>query len=192
MTNSLYKSVTQWSQLIKDNWEAQKEQEKRGPPTAHPPSLLPHILLSRHNRDYKWPPKLLQGPSQAKPNTRLLENPYLLNDLDEDWDPFLSDLTDLEPLALVKTGSTQALSMLFEGDSNKITEEDPQTMTTTMNLPKEEEEELPMKTPMATCRIMSPSPWLSKSEPWDPYPESLTGTGPKPMPSLQNSWDTSC
>jgi hypothetical protein len=178
--------------LIKDSQEAQKEQEKCGPPTAHPPSLLPHILFSRYNWDYKWPPKLLQGPSQAKPNTKTLENPYLLKDPDEDLDPFLLDLTDLEPLALAKTESAPALSTLFGDASSTTTEEDPQTMTTTMNLPKEEEEELPMKTPMATCRIMSPSPWLSKSEPWDPYPESLTGTGPKPMPSLQNSWDTSC
>jgi len=121
-----------------------------------------------------------------------LENPYLLRDPDEDLDPFLSDLTDLEPLALVKTESAQALSMLFKGASNKMTDEGPQTMTTMTSEVMDllEGEDLPMKTPMATCRIMSPSPQPSKSELWDPCPESLTGTGPKLMPSLLNSWDT--
>ena len=191
MTTSLYKSVTQWSQLIRDNQKAWKEQEKCGPPIAHPPSLLPHILLSRHNRDYKWPPKLLQGPSRARPNTRPLENPYLLKDPDEDTDPFLLDLTDLEPLTLVKIESVQASSTLFEGASNKTTDEAPQMTTMTSEvMDLLEEEDLPTKTLMATCRIMSPSPRPSKSEPWDPYPESLTETGPEPMLSSLNSWDT--
>ena len=123
--NSLYKSVTQWSQLIKDNWEAQKEQEKHRLQTACPLSLLPHILLSRHNCNYKWPQKLLQGPSQAKPNTRPLENPYLLKDPDEDLDPFLLELNDLEPLAPVRIESAQALSTLFGDTSNNPIEGDP-------------------------------------------------------------------
>jgi hypothetical protein len=122
-----------------------------------------------------------------------LENPYLLKDPDEDLDPFLSDLTDLEPLALAKTESVQASSMLFKGASNEMTDEDPQmTMTMTSEVMDllEEEEVLPMKTLMVTCRIMSPSPQPLKSELWDPCPESSTGIGPKPTPSLLNSWDT--
>ena len=60
--DSLYRSITQWSKLIKDNQEAPKDLENLGPqiecpPSTppQPPSLLPHILLSRHNRDYQWP-----------------------------------------------------------------------------------------------------------------------------------------
>jgi hypothetical protein len=128
--------------------------------TAHQPSLLPHILLSRHNQDYKWPLKLLQGPSWVKPNTRPLENPYLLKDLDEDLNPFLLELMDLEALTPVKIESKQASSTLFEDASNNITEEDPQMMTTmtseAMDL-QVEEGDLPTKTPMAPCRIRSPS-----------------------------------
>jgi hypothetical protein len=54
-----------------------------------------------------------------------LENPYLLKDPDKDLDPFLLDLTDLEPLTLVKIGSAQALSMLFKGTFNRTTDEVP-------------------------------------------------------------------
>jgi hypothetical protein len=118
-----------------------------------------------------------------------LENPYLLKDLDKNSDPFLSDLTNLEPLALVKIGSTQALSTLFGDTSNETMEENPQMMTTMTPeiIDFLEEEDLLMKTPMATCRIMSPSPWPSESELWDPCSESSTETGPKPTPSLPNS-----
>jgi hypothetical protein len=120
---------------------------------------------------------------------KLLENPYLLKDLDKDSDLFLLDLTDLEPLALVKIESAQALSMLFGDASSETMEEDPQ-VTTTMTLEATdllEEEDLPMKTPMVTCRIMSPSPQLLKSELWDHYPGSSTGIEPKLTPSSQNS-----
>jgi len=55
---------------------------------------------------------------------------------------------------------------------------------------EEEEEDLPMKTPMMTCRITSPSPQPLKSELWDPCPGSSMGTGPKRMPFSLNSWDT--
>jgi hypothetical protein len=120
-----------------------------------------------------------------------LENPYLLKDLDEDLDPFLSDLTDLEPLAPAKIESAQALSTLFEGASNRMTDEAPQTMMMTSEATDLlEEEDLPTKTPMATCRIMSPSPQPLKSELWDPYPGSSTETEPEPTPSSPNSWDT--
>jgi hypothetical protein len=137
--------------------EAQKEQEKCGPQTAPQPSLLPHVLLSRHNCDYWWPPKLLQGPLWAKPNMRVLENPYLLKDPNEDLDPFLLELTKWDPSNQMKDKFVPALSMLFKGASRM--EKDPQmmmmTMTEDMDLP---EEDLLTKSPMATCRIMSPSP----------------------------------
>ena len=112
-----------------------------------------------------------------------LGNPYLLKDPDKGLDPFLSDLTDLEPLALAKTGSMQALSTLFKGASNKTTDKAPQMTTMTLGITDLlEEEDLPMKTPMVTCRIMSPSPQPSKSELWDPYPGSSMGIGPEPTP----------
>ena len=185
-SSSLYKFITQWSCLIRETWEAQKGQEKCGPQTAPQPSLLPHILLSRHNRDYQWPPKLLQGPLQAKPNMRVLENPYLLKDPNEDLDPFLPELTEWD--SQMKDKSAPALSMLFKGASR--TGEDPQMTTMTMMDKDHQKEDLPTKSPMATCRIMSPSPWLSKSAPWDPYPGSLTEINPKLRPSSPNSLDT--
>jgi hypothetical protein len=120
---------------------------------------------------------------------RILENPYLLKDLDEDLDPFLSELTEWGPPNLQKDKSAPASSMLFE-DASKATD-DHQTIATTketMTLP--EEGDLLTKSPMATCRIMSPSPRPWKSELWDPYPESSTGTEPGPRPSSPNSSDT--
>ena len=79
--------------------------------------------------------------------------------------------------------------MLFEGASKAT---DNHQMTTTMMemIDLLEGEDLPTKSPMATCRIMSPSPRLSKSELWDPYPGSSTETEPKPTPSSPNSWGT--
>jgi hypothetical protein len=117
-----------------------------------------------------------------------LENPYLLKDPDEDLDPFLSELTGWAPPDLQKGKSVPASSMLFE-DAFRATD-DHQTMTTkeTMDLP--EEEDLPTKSPMATCRIMSPSPRPLKSELWDPCPGSSTETEQKPRPSSPNSSDT--
>jgi hypothetical protein len=192
MSSSLYRSVTQWSCLIRETWEAQKESEKHGPQTARPPSLLPHILLSRHNRDYRWPPKLLQGPSWARPNTRLLENPYILKDPDEDLDPFLLELTDLDPPNQAKGKSAPALSMLFKGASK--TEGEPQMMTTMMTMTEatdlQEEEDLPTKSPMATCKIMSPSPQPSKYKLWDPCLESSMETEPRQKPSSPSSSGT--
>jgi hypothetical protein len=95
----------------------------------------------------------------VRPNTRPLENPYLLKDPDEDLDPFLLELTDLEPLAPAKTESMQALSTLFEGASNRTMDEAPQITTMTSEATDLlEEEDLLTKTPMVTCRITSPSP----------------------------------
>jgi hypothetical protein len=185
---SLYRSITQWSHLIRETWKAQREPERCGPQTPHPPSLLPHILLSRHNRDYQWPPKLLQGRSRARPNTRVLENPYLLKDPDEDLDPFLSELTGLDPPNQTKGRSMPASSMLFEG-AFKIGEEPQTTMTTTKAMDLLEGKDLPTKSPMVTCRIMSPSPQPLRSALWDSYPGSSTEIEPKPRPSSPNSSD---
>jgi hypothetical protein len=160
--------------------------------TAYPLSLLPHILLSRHNHDYKWPQKLLQGPLRVRPNMRILENPYLLKDPNKDLDPFLSELTEWDPPNPMKDKSVPALLMLFKGTS-KATEDHPQIITMTMmeamDLP-EEEETLPTKSPMVTCRTTSPSPWLLKSELWDPYPGSSMEIEPRPKPSSPSSLDT--
>ena len=77
--------------------------------------------------------------------------------------------------------------MLFEGTSR--TEEDTQMTTTMEAMDLQEEEDLPTKTPMVTCRIMSPSPQPSKYKLWDPYPGSSTEIGPKQRPSSLSSLD---
>jgi hypothetical protein len=125
----------------------------------------------------------------VKPNTRLLENPYLLKDLDEDLDPFLLELTDLGPPNLVKIESMQASLTLFKGTSTSPIEGGPQMMTTMTSEATDplEEEDLLMKTLMVTCRIMSLSPWPSKLELWDPYPGSLMEIEPKLEPSSLSS-----
>jgi hypothetical protein len=118
-----------------------------------------------------------------------LENPYLLKDPDKDLNPFLSELTEWDPPNPQKDKSTPALSMLFEGASKAT--DDHQMMTTTMEMiDLLEGEDLLTKSPMATCRTMSPSPQPLKSELWDLYPGSLTETEPKPRPSSPNSSDT--
>jgi hypothetical protein len=118
---------------------------------------------------------------------RILENPYLLKDLNEDLDPFLLELTEWDPPDLLKDKSMPELSMLFEGASR--TEDNPQMMTmmTMEAMDLLEEEDLPMKSPMVTCKIMSPSPQPSKSELWDPYPGSLMEIKLRPRPSSPNS-----
>jgi hypothetical protein len=97
-------------------------------------------------------------------------------------------ITEEDPL-LTTDKSAPPSSMLFKGGFTET--EDPQTMMTmmeTMDLP--EEEDLPMKSLMATCRTTSPSPWLLKSELWDPYPGSSMVTELGQRPSSQNSSDT--
>jgi hypothetical protein len=117
-----------------------------------------------------------------------LENPYLLMDPDEDLDPFLSELTEWDPPNLQKDKSVPALSMLFEGAS-KATDNHQTTATTRETMDLLEEGDLLTKSPMATCRIMSPSPQPSKSELWDPCPGSSTEIGPEPRLSSPNSSD---
>jgi hypothetical protein len=119
---------------------------------------------------------------------RILENPYLLTDPNEDVDPFLLELTEWDPPNLQKGKSVPALSMLFEGAS-KATDDHQMTVTTRGTMDLLGEEDLPTKSPMATCRIMSPSPQPSKSELWDPCPGSSTEIGPELRPSSPNSSD---
>jgi len=120
---------------------------------------------------------------------RILENPYLLKDPDEDLDPFLLELTEWDPPNLQKDKSAPALSMLFEGAS-KATDDHQMTATTREIMDLPEEGDLPTKSPMATCRIMSPSPQPSKSELWHPCLGSSMETGLELRPSSPNSSDT--
>jgi hypothetical protein len=125
----------------------------------------------------------------VKPNMKTLENPYLLKDPNEDLEPFLSELTEWDPPNPPKNKSALASSMLFEGIYTTL-DDHQMTMTTMETMDLQEEEILPTKSPMATCRTMSPSPQLLKSEPWDPYPGSLTEIEPKLRPFSPNSSDT--
>jgi hypothetical protein len=98
---------------------------------------------------------------------RILENPYLLMDPNEDPDPFLSELTEWDPPNLQKGKSVPALSMPFE-DTSKATDDHQMTMMTRETMDLLEEGDLPTKSLMATCRTMSPSPQPSRLELWDP------------------------
>jgi hypothetical protein len=199
-SSSLYRSITRWSQLIRDNQEAQKEPENHGPQTERPPSplqppsLLPHILLSRHNRNYRWPQKLLREPSQRAPcNMRSLMNwPNHLMDLEEMEDPFLLELIGLAPVDLQKGKSvllsstpSEDASDPDEQEAGKV-EEDLLMMTMTWT------KELPIKSLMATTsRTWSPSPRPTTSKLWGHSPESSLEIGPGPKPSSLSSLDTS-
>ncbi len=128
-TSSLYRSVNCWSSLIKTSQEAPKEPENHGDQSKHPPSLLPHILLSRHNQDYQWLLKLLQECSRA-PSNKIALSSFLnhLMNLEDLLDPYLLELINLEPQEKVRSKSVPPLSMLFKGDSDASAEGDPQTM----------------------------------------------------------------
>jgi hypothetical protein len=199
-SSSLYRSVTCWLQLIRDNQEAQKEPENCGPQTECPPSppqplsLLPHIMLSRHNCDYRWPQKLLREPSQRAPrNTRLLANwPNHLMDPEEMEDLFLLELTGLAPVDPQK-GKSVLLSLMPSEDTSdpdkqeaEEVEGDLLMMTTTWT------EELLTRSPMATTsRIWSPSPRPMTSKLWGHSPESLMEIGPELRPSSPSFLGTS-
>src|SRR6266851_83706 len=117
-TSSLYRSITRWSLLIQTSQEALKEPENPGPQTECPLSLLLHILLSRSNPSYRWPPKLLQELSQRPPPNQILLSsfPNHLRNLQEEHEdlenPFL-----LEPInsTLKRHESELPSLMLFEG-----------------------------------------------------------------------------
>src|SRR6266851_160680 len=191
-TSLLYRSVTHWSSLIKTSQEAPKELENPGAQSECPSSLLPHILLSRSNPSYRWPPKLLQEllrrplPNQISlssfPNH--LRNPQ--EEQEDLEDPFLSELISS---TMKKHESEQHSSMLFGGASDLKEETlEGQDHQTTM---EDTGEALPTTSPMMRIyRTMSPSPSLETSSLWDPFPESSMGTGPEQMPSLPNTSDT--
>jgi len=125
-TSLLYRSITRWSLLIQTSQEALKEPENPGPQTPCPPLLLPHILLSRHNLNYQWPPKLLQGCSQkALPNKILLSSfpNHLMNPNEDSEDLYLLELIDSEPQ--MKPESKPPSLMLFTDVSTATVEEDP-------------------------------------------------------------------
>ncbi len=181
-TSSLYKSVTCWSSLIQTSQEAPKEPENPGPQTACPLSLLPHILLSRYNPSYQWPPKLSQGLLQRPPPNQIslssfpnhLRNPQ--EEQEDLEDPFLCDLLDLTPQ---KHKSTPPSSMLFGAASGALEEKDLQMMMTL----ETKEMTLPTMSPMRQAyRTMSPSPWLKTSNLWDPSQESSMKNEPEQTP----------
>ena len=124
-TSSLYRSVNHWSLLIKTSQKAPKELENPGPQMLCPPLLLPHILLSRHNLNYQWPLKLLQGHSwRAPPNKISLSSfPNHLTNLEDLEDLFFLEPINLEPQK--KPESKPPLLMLFADVSDTAAEEDP-------------------------------------------------------------------
>src|SRR6267154_1912653 len=148
-TSSLYKSVTRWSSLIKTSQEAPKEPEKLGDQNEHPLSLLPHILLSRSNPGYRWPPKLLQELLRRPPPNQIslssfpnhLKNPQ--EEQEDLEDPFLSELISS---TTKKHESEPHSSMLFGGVSDLKGETlEGQDHQTTM---EDTEEDLPTMSPM--------------------------------------------
>jgi hypothetical protein len=187
--------------LIKDNQEALKEPENCGPQTEHLPStppqlpsLLPHILLSRHNRDYRWPQKLSQGCLQKAPcNTRLLKNwPNHLKDPDKELDLFLLELTDLDP-ADTATSKSTLLSPTPLGGAFTLEEQEAEEVEETLLATTNLEEDLLTKSPMViTSRTWSPSPKPMTLKQQDHSPESSTEIEPKQKLSSPNSSDTSC
>src|SRR6266851_5654672 len=115
-TSSLYRSVTRWSSLIQNSQEAQPKPENPGPQNEPQRSLLPHILLSRNNPSYQWPPRLLQELLQRPPPNQisLSSFPNHLRNLQEEQEdlenPFLLDQIDS---TLMKPGSEPPSLMLF-------------------------------------------------------------------------------
>src|SRR5216683_5346253 len=192
-TSSLYRSVNHWSSLIQNSQEARPEPENPGPQNKPQRSLLPHILLSRNNPSYRWPPKLLRELLRRPPPNQisLSSFPNHLRNLQEEQedleDPFLSEPTGS---ASKKRESEQRSSMLFGGASDLKEEtlegQDPQT--TTM---RDEEEILLTTSPMMQIyRTMSPSPRPETSSLWDPSLESSMETELEQMPSLPSTSDT--
>src|SRR5216683_7457429 len=188
-TSSLYRSVTRWSSQIQ---KTRPESENPGPQNKPQRSLLPHILLSRSNPSYRWPPKLLQELLRRPPPNQIslssfpnhLKNPQ--EEQEDLEDPFLSELISS---TVTKQGSEQPSSMLFEGVSDLKEEtlegQDPQT---TM---EDEEETLPTTSPMMRIyKTISPFPSLETSSLWDPSLESSMETGLAQMPFSPNTSDT--
>jgi len=180
--------------LIQTNQEAPAEPENPGGQIECPLSVLPHILLSRSNPNYRWPLKLLQGHLRRPPPNQISLSSFpnhLTNPQEEQEDlenPFLLDPIDSTPK---RHESEPPSSMLFEGASDDqeegtTGEETPQTITQETT-----EVSLPTMSPMRQAyRTMSPSPRLGTSSLWDPSHESLMGTEPEQKPSSPSTWDT--
>src|SRR5216683_4907339 len=120
-TSSLYRSVTRWSSLIQNSQEAQPKPENPGPQNEPQSSLLPHILLSRNNPGYRWPPKLLQELLWRPPPNQISLSSFpnhLKNPWEEQED--LEDPSLLDPISstTTKQESEQPSSMLFGGASD--------------------------------------------------------------------------
>src|SRR6266851_7484814 len=191
-TSSLYRSITHWSSLIQNSQEAQPEPKNPGPQNEPRPSLLPHILLSRSNPSYRWPPKLLQELLRRPPPNQIslssfpnhLKNPR--EEQEDLEDPFLSELIGS---TTTKQGSEQPSSMLFGGTSD-LKEETLEGQDPQMTMEDEEETLLTMSLMMQIYRTISPSPSLETSSLWDPSLESSMETGLAQMPFLPNTSDT--
>src|SRR6266853_6854315 len=150
-TSSLYRSVTHWSSQIQNDQETRPQPENPGPQNEPQRSLLPHILLSRNNPSYRWPPKLLQELLRRPPPNQIslssfpnhLKNPR--EEQEDLEDPFLSEAISLTTM---KQESERPSSMLFKGVSDlkeeTLEERDLQTMT------EDEEETLQTTSPMMT------------------------------------------
>jgi hypothetical protein len=195
----LYRSVTWWSKLIKDNQEAPKEPKNLGPQTGRPPltlsSLLPYILLSRYNRNYQWPQKLSQGHLQrASCNTRSLKNwPNHLKDLDKELDLFLLELNNLDPANTVMSRSVLLLPMHSEDTFNPDKAEEVKEVEETLLVMINSEGDLLMKSPMVTTsRIWSPFPRPTMLKLWDHSLKFLMEIELRLKPSSPNSLDNSC
>ena len=117
--------------------------------------------------------------------------PNHLMDLNEMKDPFLSELTGLDPVDPLKDKPALLLLMPSEGSldqDEREAEEVEEDLLTSMTLM----EELPTKSPMVTTsRIWSPSPRPTTSKPWNCFPESSMEIGPGLRPSSPSSSDTS-
>src|SRR5216683_7748447 len=161
-TSLLYRSITHWSLLIQNSQEAPKELESPGPQSECPLSILPHILLSRNNPSYRWPPKLLQELLRRPPPNQIslssfpnhLRNPR--EEQEDLEDPFL-----LEPIGSTpkKRKSEQPSSMLFGGISD-LKEETPEGQDPQMTMTWEEGKEMTLLTTSLmrqAYRTMSPS-----------------------------------
>jgi len=170
--------------LIQTNQEAPAEPENCGDQTECPLSILPHILLSRHNPSYRWPPKLLQELLCKPPPNQISLSSFpnhLRNPQEEQEDlenPFL-----LDPIGSTsrKHKSEPPSSMLFKGASDVKEEEAPEEETPQMMMTWETKgASLPMTSPMGQVyRTMSPSPRPGTSSLWDPSHESSMETEPE-------------
>jgi hypothetical protein len=112
-------------------------------------------------------------------------------DPDEMEDPFLSELTGLEPVNLQK-GKSVLLSSTPSEDALDLDEQEAEEVEENLLMMMTLMQELLMKSPMVTTsRIWSLSPRPITLKPWDHFPESSIEIGPGPRPSSSSSSGTS-